>query len=304
MKQLEELNIKKEEKILQLHTRLEEALCMLQSAQTVYADQHSRLEAQNAAIAKLKERVLASKVVAPSPDGSPMASPMSESSSSRSGQANFFGNGHDKKSASAAAAKATLRANARKAASASSRAGAARLEQVREEEDEDMEDEDLEEEDEEVAALQQRARELSALLAAAQGQSLAPEACRMPSFPSQPTGASSRSSQPVVIRGGGGGAARQSGVAGAPARAKQPLQTAATSESSSSNHAAVEAMAREMAMSAAPELMEALGALTAEKTRLETQLQDEQSSLEAQLAALHEQMELLAKLEAESEPID
>eukprot|EP00929_Paragymnodinium_shiwhaense_P111865 TRINITY_DN80154_c0_g1_i1.p1 TRINITY_DN80154_c0_g1~~TRINITY_DN80154_c0_g1_i1.p1 ORF type:complete len:249 (+),score=75.74 TRINITY_DN80154_c0_g1_i1:88-834(+) len=117
--------------------------------------------------------------------------------------------------------------------------------------------------------------------------SLVPQAARSPL---------ARGSQPIVIRGGGGaGAERARRSAGPPAEggADSPSQTSAAAN-----------LAREMAMAAAPELLQALGALTEEKSRLEAQLADEQSSLEGQLTELRQQMELLATLEAEAEPID
>merc|ERR1719210_1442380 len=54
--QLEASNRRKEEQLFKLHTRLEEALFVLQAGQKTYADQQKVLEAQQAKIEQLRSR--------------------------------------------------------------------------------------------------------------------------------------------------------------------------------------------------------------------------------------------------------
>merc|ERR1712176_1188556 len=83
--------------------------------------------------------------------------------------------------------------------------------------------------------------------------------------------------------GTGGAAVMASPVSGARLASEAVVPRGSTESVSA-------AMAEALAMQAAPELLEALQALSSEKSRLEAQLLDEQSTLEKQLQELHSQM--------------
>lgn len=104
------------------------------------------------------------------------------------------------------------------------------------------------------------------------------------------------------------GSAAQGGAAGTGPAASMMSSLSATRPASGgdelmgllgSGESASAAMAQALAMQAAPGLLEALEALSSEKSRLEAQLRDEQTTLEKQLQELHAQMAELETLEAQ-----
>jgi len=220
--QLENLNERKEEQLLTLHARLEEALEVLQLNKKTYSEQHKLVDMQASLIEQLKKKAQTVRAVIGTQASS---GPVVATSTSATVSTDLL----------------------RTAAS-----GADDDEEEEEEEDEGF--------DEEVMQLMQKAEGLQKMLETLQLQQTQAVTADPP-LPSQ-------------------------------AAAREFLKDDAQKQTA-------KAMAENLAMSAAPSLMEALSALSSEKERLEAQLKEEQGSLESQLKYLHEQMAELEELEKE-----